>query len=130
RVTLREVFTRAAIRLDSDDHQRLVRFAFLLLDGDPVRHSAPEDRLARAHRVVGYALRRRRGDATGPRGGDEAYDVARRRVLRHILRHEQSSRPARLNPFVRVVPPDVPAEADELRAVLGTLSAPARAGYL
>src|SRR5699024_6528200 len=78
----------------------------------------------------GYALRRRRGDATGPRGGDEAYDVARRRVLRHILRHEQSSRPARVNPFVRVVPPDVPAEADELRAVLGTLSAPARAGYL
>src|SRR5699024_883332 len=62
--------------------------------------------------------------------GDEAYGAARRRVLRHVLRHEQSSRAARLNPFVRVAPPDVPAAADELHAVLGRLSAPARAAYL
>src|SRR5699024_12346241 len=103
-VTIGAVVARPAVRLARDAHEWLVRFAFLLVGGDPARDDAPEDRLTRAHRIVGYAARWRRGGAAAPCGGDEAYGAARRRVLRHVLRHEQSSRAARLNPFVRVAP--------------------------
>ncbi|GAA1231865.1 hypothetical protein GCM10009676_13670 [Prauserella halophila] len=83
------MLTRAADHLDSDRYEQLVRFVFLLLDGSAADGSAPEDRLARAYRITGKAVRRRaKRSAATSAGADGPYHLARRRVLRHILRHE------------------------------------------
>lgn len=129
--TLRAMLTRPADHLGSDHYEQLVRFAFLLLDGRSPEGSVSENRLARAYRIAGKAVRRyARRSALVSDGDAGPYHLARRRVLRHILRHERTPRPARLAPSARVVLPEPPPEATELREVLGELSAPARAAYL